>query len=120
MRARVGRDWIVGCRFLGDEVIAGGDDILDLIADMVHAAGLVALKKGGDRRILAERLQQLYLGIGQFDENGGNAVIGLGNLLRYLGAQRFLIDLGRGGNVRHGDRNMVQTANHGHPIPSRS
>jgi 2,4-dienoyl-CoA reductase-like NADH-dependent reductase (Old Yellow Enzyme family) len=51
VRARVGTDWTVGCRLLGDEVIAGGSRIEDAIfhSEQLAAAGLdfVSVSKGG-------------------------------------------------------------------------
>ena len=45
--------------------VARRQDVLDLVADMVDAAGRVAGEEGGDGRVGAQRLQQLDLGIGQ-------------------------------------------------------
>lgn len=51
VRARVGNDWVVGCRFLGDEVIEGGSDLDDAIAHAIafaHAGmDFLSLSKGG-------------------------------------------------------------------------
>ena len=51
VRARVGTDWTVGARFLGDEVVAGGNRIEDavLIALALAQAGIdfVSISKGG-------------------------------------------------------------------------
>ena len=45
--------------------VAGGDDVVDLIADMMHAAVGVALQKRGDGRAGAKWLQQFDLGVRQ-------------------------------------------------------
>src|SRR5262245_16969820 len=58
-------------RALGLQPIAGGQDVLDLVTDMVDAAGGITVEEGRDRRIAAERLQELDLGIGQGDEDNG-------------------------------------------------
>ena len=51
VRARVGADWLVGCRFLGDEVIEGGSRLDDAIAHAIAFAqsgmNFLSLSKGG-------------------------------------------------------------------------
>jgi 2,4-dienoyl-CoA reductase-like NADH-dependent reductase (Old Yellow Enzyme family) len=51
VRARTGRDWCVGTRFLGDEAIAGGSDVDDAIAHALAFAGagfdFLSISKGG-------------------------------------------------------------------------
>jgi 2,4-dienoyl-CoA reductase-like NADH-dependent reductase (Old Yellow Enzyme family) len=51
VRARVGSDWVVGCRFLGDEVIEDGCDLDDAIAHAIAFAragmDFLSLSKGG-------------------------------------------------------------------------
>jgi 2,4-dienoyl-CoA reductase-like NADH-dependent reductase (Old Yellow Enzyme family) len=51
VRARVGADWVVGCRFLGDEVIDGGsrlDDACDHAIAFARAGmNFLSLSKGG-------------------------------------------------------------------------
>ena len=66
-------------RALGLQPVARGDDIVDFIADMMDAAVRVLLKKLGDRRAGAQRLEQLDLGVRQLDENDRDAVFGLGS-----------------------------------------
>ena len=51
-------------RALRAEPVAGGDDVLDFIAQMMHAAGRVALEKTAHRRAFAERLEQFDLVLG--------------------------------------------------------
>src|SRR6185437_11844810 len=41
------------------ELVAGGDDVLDLVADMVHAARRIALEEIAHRRVSAIGLQEL-------------------------------------------------------------
>ena len=45
-------------RALGFELVARGDDVFDLVAEMMHAAFWIALQEFGDRRVRAERMQQ--------------------------------------------------------------
>ena len=51
VRARVGRDWVVGIRFLGDEAIEGGSDLADAVwfGTRFAAAGVdyLSVSKGG-------------------------------------------------------------------------
>ena len=51
VRRRVGADWTVGCRYLGDEVIAGGSRVEDAVAygERFAAAGMdfLSISKGG-------------------------------------------------------------------------
>src|SRR5262249_17410307 len=54
---------------LPPEPVARRQDVIDLVAQMVDAAVRVALEESRDRRILAERLEQLDLGVGQRDEH---------------------------------------------------
>src|SRR3954468_14329383 len=54
--------------------VACCDNIVDLVAEMVHAAGRVFVEKAAQRRIGAERLQQFDLAVGQFDEDNSHAM----------------------------------------------
>jgi 2,4-dienoyl-CoA reductase-like NADH-dependent reductase (Old Yellow Enzyme family) len=51
VRARVGRDWVVGIRFLGDEVIEGGSDLADAVwfgtRFAAGGADYLSVSKGG-------------------------------------------------------------------------
>jgi 2,4-dienoyl-CoA reductase-like NADH-dependent reductase (Old Yellow Enzyme family) len=51
VRARVGTDWCIGTRYLGDEAIAGGSDVDDAIAHGLAFAGagfdFLSISKGG-------------------------------------------------------------------------
>jgi hypothetical protein len=53
---------------LGPHVVAGGDDIWDLEADVMLAALRVLGQEAVDRRSLAVRLDQFDLGVRQVDE----------------------------------------------------
>src|SRR5689334_7891071 len=55
-------------RPLPGQPVARGADVGDLVADMVDAAAGIAGEESGDRRRLAERMDELDLGIGQLDE----------------------------------------------------
>ena len=57
------------------QLIPRGDDVVDLEAQMVHAAVGVVPQILRDRRIGAERLQQLDLRVRQFDERHGHAML---------------------------------------------
>src|SRR6266540_203559 len=60
------------------EPIARRLDVIDLIADMMHAAVGVAFQKSGDRRAVAKRCEQFDFSIRQRDEDRGDAVFGKG------------------------------------------
>src|SRR5262245_3645967 len=99
-------------RALRDEPVARGDDVRDLVAEMMNSAIGVPLQKPGDRRALAERAEQLDLGVGKLDENGGHAVFGLIHRLGHSRAKRVAIDLRCRREVGHGDGDVVQAADH--------
>src|SRR5207249_2556796 len=65
-----------------------------------------------DRRGIAQRMQELDLGIGQLHEYHGDAVRGLGDGGRHAGPEGAAIG-GRGGcKIRHRDGNVVQSSDH--------
>ena len=70
------------------EPVLGSEDILNLVADMMHAAIGVFFQKFGDRRVFAQRLQQFDLGVGQGDEDDANAMFGQSLRFRHLRAER--------------------------------
>src|SRR5262249_25398221 len=86
-------------------------DVRHLIAEVMDAAEPVALQEAGDRRTLAERLQQLDLGVGKGDEHDGDAMLGLRQRRRDLGAERAVAGGGLG-QPRHGDGNVIETSYH--------
>jgi uncharacterized ferritin-like protein (DUF455 family) len=94
------------------ELVARGVDILDLVADMVDAAVGIAREESRDRRLLAQRLQQLDLGIGQFNEHDRDAVRRQRLGGAHLGAHHVAIERRGLGEVGHGDGDMVQAADH--------
>src|SRR5204862_508534 len=59
---------------LGAQAVAGRDDVVDLVTEVMHAAARVLVEKAANRRIGAERLQQLDLRVRQFDKNNRHAV----------------------------------------------
>ncbi len=93
-------------------MIAGGDDVFDFVADMMHAAGRVLFEERGDRRGFAERLEQFDLGVADVDEDDGDPMLGKRLRRGHLGAQRLAIDGGGGGEVRHGDGDVVEASEH--------
>ncbi len=60
-----------------DQTVARGDDVSNLVADVVDAAIRVPLQEFRDGGVRAERLQQLDFGVRQGDEYGGNPVLRL-------------------------------------------
>jgi hypothetical protein len=59
---------------LGAQPVSRGDDVIDLVANVVHAASRIAFKKTAHRRGVAERLEQLDPGVWQVDEDYCDAV----------------------------------------------
>src|SRR3546814_3095430 len=57
-----------------DQMVARRENVVDFVAEMVDAAGRAALQESGDRGRVAERFEQLDLGIRQLDEDDGYAV----------------------------------------------
>ena len=51
-------------RALGLELVASSDDVLDLVAEVVHPAVRIALEKFGDRRVGAERCKSSIFVLG--------------------------------------------------------
>src|SRR5262245_4351190 len=100
--------------------VAGGDDVVDFIADVMDTAVCIALEKFGDRGVLSERFQQLDLGVGQFYKHGGDSVRGLRHSGRDLRRKCIPIDARRGVDVTHRDGHVVQPSNHRdlHYIPA--
>jgi hypothetical protein len=79
---------------------------------MMDAAIGIALEEAGDGRALAEHAEQLDLGVGQLDEHRGHAVLRLIDLAGHLGPERVAVDRDCGLQVRHGNGDMIQTADH--------
>ena len=96
----------------GAQPVAGGEDVVDLVADMVHAAGRVLVEKAAHRRIGPERLQQFDLAVRQLDKDDRDAVRRQRVRLRHAGAERVAVERRGGGEVRHDDRDMVEPADH--------
>src|SRR5437763_1631858 len=94
------------------EPVAGGADVVDLVADVMDAAVRIALEELRDRRALPEWRQQLDLRVGQDHEHGGDAVIGLPHGGRYLGAQAVAINGGRLGEIADRDGDVIEAADH--------
>src|SRR6516165_136875 len=95
-----------------DQGIAGGDDVGDLVADMVDAAVGIALQEFCDRRLVAQRLDELDLGVGQRHEDGDNAMLGQRYGLRDLGTEGCAVDSGRLLGVLHSNRDMIEPTQH--------
>ena len=76
MRAEPGDAVAQHARTRSLQTVARSDDIVHLVADMVHAARWIFFQKGGNRRGIAERLQQLDPGVSKIDEYDGYAMFG--------------------------------------------
>ena len=96
----------------GQKPVAGGGDVGDLVAEVVDAARRVLGEEGGDRRGLSQRVQQLDLGVGELDEDDGDPVVGLVLRRADAGAEGVAVLRRRGGEVGHGDGDVVEAADH--------
>ena len=89
------------------QAIPRRDDVFDLIADVVDATGRVLFQKTVDRAIVPQRVKQFDFGIGQFDKDHGDAVVGF--ILRgaNIRTQSVAVLIRSGLKVRHGDGYVV-------------
>ena len=97
---------------LGLEPVAGGQDVIDLVADVMDTARRVAFEKAPDRRVVPQGVQQLDLGVLELDEDRGDAVGRHVDRLRDLGAEGVPVERARRLQVRHGNRDVVEPADH--------
>src|SRR5690349_18521791 len=96
-----------------DQLVTRGEDVDHLVADMMNAAVGIALDELRNGRSLAQRLDELDLGIGQRHEHGDHAVLGQRHGVRNRGAECAAIDLCRLLRVLDRDRHMIKPAQHG-------
>ena len=94
------------------QMVARCKDVFDLVANVVHAARRSLLEEGGNRRILAKRLEKFDLGVFEFNEDDGHTMFGKRLRLGHLGAERIAIACGRGREIRNGDGNVIDAAEH--------
>src|SRR6478672_7416377 len=79
---------------LGFELGLGGVDVGDLEADVMLAAKRILLEEFHDRRIIAERLDQLDLAVGRIDEADADALRGeVERLAVRLGVEQISVEL---------------------------
>src|SRR6266487_3474838 len=94
------------------EALARGQDVVDLVAQMVDTAVGIAFQEFLDRRGFAQRLEELDLGVGQADEHRGDAVLGLRDHLGYAGAQRVPIDFRGLRDIADRNGDVVEPSDH--------
>ena len=92
--------------------VARREDVVDLVAEVMDPAARVLREEGRDRRGLPQRMQELDLGVRQLDEDHGHPVLRLVLRRPDPRAQRVAILRRRGGEVRHGDGDMVEPSDH--------
>src|SRR5208282_6143360 len=102
---------------LGSEPVPRQSDVGDFVADVMNAARGVACEKGRNRRIRPERVQEFDLRVRQFDEDGGDAVGRHIDGWRHLGPERVAVKCRCGGQIGHGDRDMIESADHSTLVP---
>src|SRR6476619_4241923 len=99
-------------RALRFQPVARGENVIDLIADVMDAAVRIALEEFRDRGVLAERLEQLDLGVRQRDEHRVHTVIRLRHHGGDIRAERIAVKLGSLGNIADRNGDVVETADH--------
>ena len=67
--------------------------VVDLIADVMNRAAGILFDEAGDGRVFAIGFEQLDLGVGQFDENHLDAMLGDDLGRGDLGAERGGVNL---------------------------
>ena len=97
-------------RALADQLVARGDDVGHVIADVMDAAVGVALNEFRNRRGLAERLDEFDLGVGQRHEHSNNAMLRQRHCAGDLGTERAAINLGGLLRILDRDRNVIEPA----------
>ena len=91
------------------------DDVVDLVADVVHSARRIALEKGLYRGGRAERFKQLDLGVRQLDKGDGNAMGRQRAWLRDAGAEGLPVRRARRRDIGDDYRDMIESADHPNP-----
>src|SRR6266850_5820193 len=107
-------------RALADQLVARRDDVGHVIADVMDAAVGVALDEFGDRRSLAERLDELDLGVGQRHEHGDDAMLRQRHRAGDFSAERAAMDFCGLFRILDRDRNVIEPAQHDTPLPASS
>jgi len=93
------------------------DDVVDLVSRCGAFRPPGALEKGLYRRGRAERLEQLDLGVWQLDKDDGDAMRRQRAWFGDASAEGLPVDRARRRDIRNGDRDMVELANHGWKLP---
>src|SRR5438128_10941677 len=99
-------------RSLGAQSIAGGNDVVDLVAYVVKSPGRIALEKALDRRCRAERLEKLDFGVRQFYEHHSDAMCRQWAGFRDPGAEHLVVKRARRPEIRHDNRDVVEPPDH--------
>src|SRR5438309_5507461 len=95
-----------------DQLLARSDYIRHVVADVVDAAVRISFDEFRDRRGLAERLDELDLGIGQRGEYGDDAMLRQRYGGRNLGTEGGAVDSRGLLDIAHRDRDMIEPAQH--------
>src|SRR5215212_163203 len=114
---RLGRAEHPGAR--RDQPVAGGADVVDLVADVVDAALGVAGEEAGDRRALAKWFQKLDFRVRQGDEDDRHAVLGLRQRRGQLRPEHIAVDARSRIEVVDRDRHVAQPSDHALSVPSQ-
>merc|ERR1711879_562591 len=100
-------EWPYSSRF---HRIHGGMDIINLDADMMHAAHWIFLQETSNWRVFSKRVEQLNFRVIKFHENCCYAVCWKVLLSRNFRLQHVPIECGTGFEIGNGVRNVVKFA----------
>ena len=99
----------------GHQMLDGRMDVLNFVADVMHAAAGIAVQEFLHRGTLAQWMQQLDLGVGQLDEHSGHAVVRQGRRLCHRSPERVAVQGRCGREIGHHDGNMIQLTDQDSP-----
>jgi hypothetical protein len=99
------------CTF-STQTVARSNDVVDLVAEVMHPAFGMAFEKTAYRGIGAERFEELDSGVRQLDKDHRYAMRRQRLGLRDAGREGAAIDLGGGREVRHHDGDVIESSDH--------
>ena len=96
--------------------VARGEDVVDLVAEVMDAAGRVAFEEAAIGELSPSGSISSILVLGSSTKTMVTPWSGMRHRLGNLGAERVAIERRGGREVGDGDRDMVQPADHGSPL----
>jgi hypothetical protein len=125
------KDWLAMCpncrasitedaRACPFQLLARRKNVGDLEAEMMNRPARIFSQEIGDWGMLAERFDQLDLGVFELDESHCHAMSWQGQGPAHPGAERVAIDRARGHKVSDRDGDMIQSSDHANCSRMRS